>query len=516
MRTAIEHAGADRGLLILPPGDELRIEAEATTSDRAIVVREATAAALPESIVRYVMRTHQSVILDDALGQNSLSADAYLHQFQIRSVLCLPLIKQGNLIGVLYLENNLTPNVFTPARIAVLKLIASEAAVSLENTRLYSELRDREARIRRLVDANIIGIVIWKFEGQILEANEAFLRIVGYSRDDFTLDRVRWTELTPAEWRLADEEALARISKEGSYEPFEKEYIRKDGSRVPVLVGAALLEGRQDEGVAFVLDLTERKRSEETLQNSERRYREAQMELARANRVTAMGQLTASIAHEVKQPIAAAVMNASASLRWLAAQPPHLEEVRRGLDRIVKDGNRAGEFIDRIHALIKKAPLRKERFNINETVREIVALTRSEVQKNGVSSHIELADELPLVLGDHIQLQQVMLNLITNAVQAMSSVGEGMRELRISTGTNATGEVFVAVQDSGLGIPPEGLRRLFEAFYTTKPDGLGMGLSICRSIIETHGGRLWATENVPHGAIFQFTLPPHQERPGNQ
>ena len=277
MRTAIEHAGAARGLLILPRGDELRIEAEATTSGDTVTVclGEASVAAteMPESVLHYVVRTQESVILDDASAQNSFSEDSYIRQHHARSILCLPLLKQAKLIGVLYLENNLAPHVFTPARIAVLKLLASEAAISLENTRLYSELTEREARIRRLVEANIIGIVIWNLEGRIIEANEAFLRMVGYGREDLVSGRVSWREITPDKWRDADEQALAELAATGVCEPFEKEYIRKDGSRVPVLVGPALLEGGRDEGVAFVLDLTERKRTEEELRNSEQKYR---------------------------------------------------------------------------------------------------------------------------------------------------------------------------------------------------------------------------------------------------
>jgi len=206
--------------------------------------------------------------------------------------------------------------------------------------------------------------------------------------------------------------------------------------------------------------------------------------------------------------IAATVTSGSAGLRWLAIQPPHLEEARQALGRIVRDGNRASDVIGRIHALVRKRPPRKERLDINETILEIIALTRGEVLKNDVSTRIALASGLPLVLGDRIQLQQVILNLIINAVQAMS---EGTRELRIGTGTDASGGVLVAVQDSGPGLPPENFDRLFEAFYTTKPDGLGMGLSICRSIIEAHEGRLWATADVSRGAIFQFTLPASPE-----
>ena len=271
MLTAIEHAGAERGLLILQRGNEQRIEAEATISGDSVIVRqkEAAVGGVPESIVQFVTRTREHVILDDAAANSAFSADTYIHQCHARSILCLPLINQAKLIGVLYLENNLTPHVFTPKRIAVLKLLASQAAISLENTRLYSDLEEREAKIRRLVEANIIGIVVWNLEGGIIEANEAFLRMVKYSRGDLVSGRVSWKEITPDKWRAADEQALTELAATGFCEPFEKEYFRKDGSCVSVLVGAALFEGRRDEGVAFVLDLTERKRAEEKLRQSE-------------------------------------------------------------------------------------------------------------------------------------------------------------------------------------------------------------------------------------------------------
>src|SRR5260370_56406 len=212
MRTAIEHAGAERGLLIVPRGDELQIEAEATTRGEDVTVHLVDGAhapaVLPESLVRYVMRTRETVILDDASSQNAFSADPYIVQRRARSILCLPLINQAKLTGILYLENNLTPHVFTPDRITVLKVLASQAAISLENSRLYRDLEDREGKIRRLVDANILGIFIWNLEGMIVEANEAFLRMVQYGRDDLVSGRVRWTGLTPTEWRERDDRSL--------------------------------------------------------------------------------------------------------------------------------------------------------------------------------------------------------------------------------------------------------------------------------------------------------------------
>ncbi len=273
MRAAIEHAGAERGLLIVPRGDKLQMEAEATIGGEGVTVhlRDGTPppAALPESLVRYVMRTREIVILDDASVQTPFSADPYIVQCRAHSILCLPLVNQTKLIGILYLENNLTPYVFTPARVTVLKVLASQAGISLENSQLYRDLEDREGKIRRLVDANILGIFIWNLEGSIVGANEAFLRMLQYGRDDLVSGRVRWTDLTPTEWRERDERALAELKATGTVQPYEKEFFRKDGIPVPVLVGAVLFQEGGNEGVAFVLDLSERKRAEEKIREQE-------------------------------------------------------------------------------------------------------------------------------------------------------------------------------------------------------------------------------------------------------
>jgi PAS domain S-box-containing protein len=280
MRMAIEHAGAERGLLMLPRGEAQQIAAEATTSGDTVVVRlrNPSVAALPESIVQYVARTCESVILDDAFVRNPFSADTYLTQHHARSILCLPLVNQTKLIGVLYLENNLTPYVFTPTRIAVLTLLASQAAISLENTRLYTDLQARDAKIRRLVDANIIGILISDRDGRIVDANDAFLEMVGYGRHDLVSGQIRWLDMTPAEWMAVSQRSAAQMRATGRCEPFEKEYFRKDGSRVPVLVGAAALDGGQAESVAFVLDLTERKGAAQALEDLAGRLIRAQEE----------------------------------------------------------------------------------------------------------------------------------------------------------------------------------------------------------------------------------------------
>ena len=375
-----------------------------------------------------------------------------------------------------------------------------------ENVELQGYLEERDRRIRRLFESDIIGIIIWDIEGRILEANDAFLRTVAYDREDLAAGRLNRTMLTPPEWHELDARNMAEVQLTGTKAPFEKEYIRKDGRRVPVLIGGAKFD-QSTQGVGFVLDLTEQKRAEGEARESERRYRDALMELAHGNRVTTMGQLAASIAHEVNQPIAAVVTNAQAGLLWLDAQPPNLQEVRQTLDCIVNDGLRAGDVIGRIRGLVRKAPPRKEVVQINELVLEVIALTRSEAGKNRVSVRTQLTQDLPLVRADRVQLQQVILNLIINAIEAMTGAGHGARELLITTGRNAANSVVVSVRDSGPGLDPKTVDRLFDAFFTTKSKGMGMGLAICHSIIEVHGGRMWAGPNEPRGAVFQFTLP---------
>jgi PAS domain S-box-containing protein len=933
MRTAIEQAGAERGLLILAVGDEQRIAAEATTSGETVIVHvlddRVSPVALPESVLQCVVRTQESVILDDASAQNLFSADPYFHGHRARSVHCLPLSNRGKLIGVLYLENNLAPRVFAPARIQVLKVLASQAAMSLENTRLYRDLAKREAKIRRLVDANIVGIEIWDLDGTLLEANDAFLRMLGYDREDL-VSGLRWTDLSAARWRDRDrEDVLAELQRTGRVQPLEWECIRKDGSTVPVLVGLAMFEG-ENQGVGFVLDLTERKRVEEALRQSEAylaeaqrlahtgswaydhvlrkvkhysdeafrlfgldprrpsgppqieetrqlmhpedrervfeqlakifrdkaeyeqqyrivlpdgtvrhlhsighpvlnqagelveyfgtvmdvterrcaeqrllaqhrvtrilaeaatldeatpkilqamceclgwdlgslwridreagvlrhaelwhapsvvapqfeavtrmstfrpgsgipgrvwasrvpmyipdiaqdpeiRHRDAatreglhsafafpillgsevlgvmgflsrdvwrpdqnlldmmatlgsqigqftkraaavdelqlrvsmlqhipvaawsvmpdgtpdivnqlwyeytgqtpeyvnshpeawmatlhpedregasrsywdgirsgrgftmearflrardgtyrwhlnravpvrdqegnivrfvgtstdvhdwrqaqealrntQTEFAHMTRVMTMGELTASIAHEVNQPLGAIVTSAAAGARWLATKPPHMDKARRALERIAIDGKRAGEVIRRIRALMKRQAPRKEWLDINETILEVIALAQYQLRRSEVLVETRLGHDLPLVRCDRVQLQQVLLNLIINAIEAMSVIKERPRELTIVSASDGPDAVSVEVRDSGTGLDPEDATRLFEPFFTTKEEGLGIGLSISRSIVEAHGGRLSAAANAPHGTVFRFSLPVNEPAP---
>ncbi|MEO8004469.1 MAG: AAA family ATPase [Betaproteobacteria bacterium] len=512
MTLALQHAGAERGLLILPRGDALQIAAEARIERHTVEVtqRQETVRSmqLPESLLHTVIRTQESVILNDASAPNPFSTDEYIRLKRPRSVLCMPLVKQAQLVGVLYLENNLASYVFTPARISLLKLLSSQAAISLENARLYRELAERESRIRRLVDANIIGIFISDIEGRIHEANDAFLRMIGYDREDLVSRSIRWTDLTPPEWLERDQQQLVpELKTTGRLQPFEKEFFRKDGSRVPVLIGVATFEEGGDQAVAFVVDLTERKHAADAL-------REVQTELAHANRLATMGQLAASIAHEVNQPIGAVRNNAHAALRFLVRDTPDLKEVKESLDCIVNDSYRAGNIIGRIRDQVQKVPPRMEGVGLNDALEEVMALLRGELSKHRVSVQLLLAEGLPLVHGDRVQLQQVMLNLVLNAIEAMVSSEDEGRELVISTGPGPSQGVVVAIGDSGPGVAPEDYEKIFGSFHTTKEGGVGIGLSICRSIIDAHEGKLWVDANQPRGAVFRFTLPVHPPLPG--
>jgi PAS domain S-box-containing protein len=308
-----------------------------------------------------------------------------------------------------------------------------------------------EARIRRLVDANVIGIFIWNLDGKIAEANEAFLSIVDYNRGDLVSGGMPLTDLTPPEWRDHDEQALADLKAHGSAQPYEKEFIRKDGSRVPVMVGSALFEDSGNEGVAFVLDLRQQKRAEEVRE----RLRQAQAELAHMTRVMTIGQLAASIAHEVNQPLSGIVTNASTCLRMLDGDPPNLEGARETARRTIRDGNRASEVITRLRALFSKKSAAFESFDLNEAVKEVIALSVSELQRNRVIPRLDLASGLPAVLGDRIQIQQVILNLIRNGADAMSPVADRPRELLIKTERDESGGVRLSVRDTGVGFDPK-------------------------------------------------------------
>jgi PAS domain S-box-containing protein len=375
-------------------------------------------------------------------------------------------------------------------------------AIDIEDRkRVEDALRRSEAYLAEAQRLSATGTFGWKVTGDDVVWSEETYRIFGFDRTvrptmDLALQRVH-----PDDRELVRRE-LDRVA-EGNHDfDVEHRLLMPNGvvKYLHIRSHRVKCESGDEEIVGAVMDMTAARDAQEALHA-------AQAELAHVNRITTMGQLTASIAHEINQPITAVVTDANAGLLWLAAQPPDLEEVRDSFDRVIKAGHQAGKVTGRIRDLIKKAPARKGDLEINEAILEVVALTHGELVKNGVSLQTRLAAGLPLLQGDKVQLQQVILNLIINAVEAMSGVSEGSRELLISTGSDESSGVVVAVQDSGPGLNPESFERLFDPFYTTKPGGMGMGLSICRSIVEAHGGRVWASRTAVPGVTIQFTLP---------
>jgi PAS domain S-box-containing protein len=372
-----------------------------------------------------------------------------------------------------------------------------------ERWRAEEELRRSEAYLAEGQRISHIGSWGWNVDtGEIFWSQEYF-RIFGFDPETaepsypMLLERIHPTD------RPFVEQTIDRAVRERSDLEMEYRIVLTDGStKYLQSLGHPVIRESGDlaEFVGTVMDVTERKLAEEAL-------RKAQAELAHVTRLTTLGELTTSIAHEVNQPLAAVSLNANTCLRWLAGDAPNLMESRQAIDRIIKEANRASEVVGRIRALARKTPPHKDHSDINEVLLEVVALASGELRRNRVELHTQLADSLPRVLADRVQLQQVILNLIINSVEAMSGVSEGRRELLIRSANHEETGVLVAVRDSGAGLDSASFHQLFDAFYTTKADGMGMGLAISRSIIEAHGGRLWATANAPSGAIFQFTLP---------
>ena len=642
MQIAVEHAGAKRALLILLRGDEPQIEAQATTGHGRVevTVRQAavTPSDLPQSVLQYVIRTRERVVLDDASVRNLYAEDEYVQAKHARSVLCLPIVKQAKLIGALYLENNLTPRAFTTDRVELLEMLASQAAISLENANLYSDLQRSEAFLaegQRMSHTGsfgwsvLSGEIYWSQEtynifeydravtpslelirqrthpddrdfvqqtlsratnertsldfehrllmpdsrikrlhvlARALEPASGGLEFVGAVTDvtaaKQTEETLRQSEAYLAEaqrlshtgswaWTSADGETrywseecyrVLGFDPDGGLPPFEAFWRRihpDDRPRIMEqfekakrekaeyemdyrivlssgeirdihVVGHPVLNSSGDltEFVGTVIDVTDRKRADEQRE----RLRQTQTDLAHVNRVTTMGELTASVAHEVNQPIAAAITDANTCMRWLARDHPDLEEARAAAMRVVKDATRASEIISRIRLLFNKGTPERQLVNVNEVIGEMIFLLRSEAIRYHISVRTELAADLPQVMGDRVQLQQVLMNLMINGIDAMKDVN-GARELVIKSQRTENEQLLVSVSDIGVGLPLQQADQIFNAFFTTKAHGTGMGLPISRSIVESHGGRLWAAANSPRGTNFYFTLSTHTQVP---
>jgi PAS domain S-box-containing protein len=367
-------------------------------------------------------------------------------------------------------------------------------------------LRRSESYLAEAQRLTHTGSWAWRVAGRdALHLSEEWYRIYGFDPEEgLSAWEKRVQRMHPEDRAKCQETTDRAIGEKSDYE-VEHRILLPDGTvKYTHTVGHPVLNASGDvvQFVGTMVDVTERKRAEEERE----RLRQARADLARVNRVTTMGELTASLAHEVNQPIAAAVTNANTCVRWLAADTPNLEEARAAAMRIVKDGTRAAEIIKRIRLLFKKGTPERELIDANEVIREMIVLLRSEAMRYNISVRTELAADLQQVMGDRVQLDQVMMNLIVNGIDAMKDV-VGARELAVKSQRTEKEEVLVSVSDTGVGLPVQQADQIFKAFFTTKLQGTGLGLSISRSIVEAHGGRIWAADNSPRGAMFCFTLP---------
>jgi signal transduction histidine kinase len=505
MRIVIEHAGAERGCLILLRNGEPQMAAKASIVSGNVVVthraRPVSSDDLPESALQYVIRTRQSVILDDASTHELFTNDAYVQRHRPKSVLCMPLVKQAELVGALYLQNNLTARAFTPNRITVLESVASQAAISLENAYLYADLRRSEAFLAE--GQRLSHTASWSINvltGEVRWSEEHY-RI--FEWDPHTDPVPTWNtsiQRVHAEDRPLLEQKFELARRERTALSFD---FRLDfGHRVKYVlgVGRPLLDesGEVTGFVGTTMDVTERRHAEDALRN-------ALADLEHVNRLTTMGELAASIAHEINQPLAAIAANAASCVSWLTKDPPNVDRARTAAERISKNSHHAADIVKSIRAMAMKTP-ELTPVDIDEVIHEVVDLMQTELRRHDVQPIVALSGSALPIRGNRVQLQQVMVNLITNGIAAMKGV-ERQRVLRVSRDNTEAGEVVVAVEDCGSGIDTQVVNRIFDPLFTTKREGLGMGLAICRSIVEAHGGRIWISKGDAQGSVFSFSVP---------
>lgn len=504
MRLSIQHAGAERGALLLFNGGGLDIEAIATTQDGHVVValerRRLAASDLPGSVLNYVLRTKAPAVLDDLAPGVLDGSDPYFRDRRPRSVLCVPIFNATEVIGLLYVENGLAPGIFSQDRIAVLDFLASQAGIWLSNARLYSELQRSEAWLREAQRLSRTGSFYWHDDLDALECSEEIYRILEYPPASLiTIGTVK-ARIHPADRQtFADLLDNARQSGAGIDRQFR---LHLDGGvvkevRLVTRSGIDLSGKRRHLG--SLQDVTEMQQAQDALGN-------VRSELAHVSRTATLGVLTASIAHEVSQPLLGIVANAETCQIMLESDPPNIEGAMRTAQRSIRDGYRAAETIKRLRSLFGGKNVMIEPIDVNEIVREVLTLAASELQTHDVVVRTDFTEAIPPASGDRVQVQQVVLNLLLNAIDAMQTVSGTPKAIQIRTRSEPD-EIRVDVSDCGTGFDPALAEKLFEAFYTTKTDGMGVGLSVSLAIIENLKGRLWASGNDKQGATFSFTLP---------
>jgi predicted ATPase/signal transduction histidine kinase/GAF domain-containing protein len=506
MKIVVEQAAAERGILFLMRNDVPQAVAEAHLGANGVdvTVCEAGYCSLEFShgVLNYVVRTRTILNSTDPRNTSLLSADPYLQKRGQLSLHCMPIVTQAKLIGALYFESKIAVGAFPPRRVAVLDILAAQAAISLENARLYAELQRSEAFLAEGQSISHTGSWSWDAQtGKLLWSDEHY-RIFG-------MDPHNTTPTVAGALRVIhpdDRKALRRvvvpsIRKRAAFN-CEYRLARPDGARHLLVVGHPSLDsfGRLKSYTGATIDISDYRRAQEALQA-------AQSDLAHASRLAAIGELSSLIAHEVRQPLTAITSRAGACRAWLAHTPPKIDEAVEAAARAAEYAHRANDVIESILRMTRRSPSTRTLFDINDTIRETVTMLNSEIRRRRVAIKVDLSASEQTVRGDRVQLQQVIMNLILNGLDAMMTTDDRPRLLSLSAERDSSGTIAVSVADVGVGLPSGKMERVFEAFFTTKPNGLGVGLAICRSIIKAHGGALWASSNHPHGSVFRFTLP---------
>ena len=448
------------------------------------------------------LRAGRTVVIrsDKDIPPEAAAAAEYNRRAGIRSVLVVPLRVDGRVVAAIGFGAFRSTREWPPEFIARLTVIGGVMAQALVRKRSEAALRASEARWQLIFETSTLAISVFDQDLRYTATNPAFQAILGYTEDE--LRQLTPLDLTVGEEREAADIRLAEL-REGKIDHYtaEKQYRRKDGKVIWAQASVARASRSGPEMfIGTMIDITESKRAQESLLAT-------QSELTRVSQLTTIGQMAASIAHEIKQPITSIVMGASAGLRWLTKEPPNLKEVQACLDLIAANGDRANQVIDSVRAMFQKSRQEKEFFDVNQIIQETLELVRGEAQKQGIVLQSDLSDDLRPVFGIRIQLQQVMLNLFLNAIEAMDAIASGTRQLRVSSTSFAPDSVLITVANSGPGLSPKDITRIFDPFFTTKPRGMGMGLSICRSLVEAHNGKLSAHSGVKQGAVFEITLP---------